>query len=353
MALYINGIGNISPAPAFGPAAETGARRTANRLHCQEPNYADYLDARASRRLSRIVKMGTAAALQALRAAGLTATDGVLAGTGWGCLEDTVAFLHKMVVNGEELLSPSAFIHSTHNTIAGQVAYQLKCRGYNNTYVHRNISFESALLDATLLLLENPAANLLLGGIDELTDTSFDILTRLKTFKDPVADLDGPADTRADRLYGANTPGTWAGEGATFFAVSGQAHPTSYAQLLAVRTVSFGTPAEAAAVARTLLAAHGYAQVDLVLSGDNGDAANDAACQDFQDALGPQKATERFKHLCGEYPTASAFALGLAATRLAAQAKASVPASAAQPHSILIYNRFQQAHQSLLLLAAC
>lgn len=349
MALYINGIGNISPAPVFAlSAAETGAPRPGNRLRCQEPNYADYLDARASRRLSRIVKMGTAAALQALRAAGLAATDGVVAGTGWGCLEDTVAFLHKMVVNAEELLSPTAFIHSTHNTIASQVAHQLKCRGYNNTYVHRNISFESALLDATLLLLENPAANLLLGGIDELTDTSFDILTRLKTFKEPAAEAAEPENS-ADRLYGAGTPGTWAGEGATFFAVSGQARPGSYAQLLAVRTVSFGTPAEAAAVARTLLGAHGYAQADLLLSGDNGDTANDAACHHFRAELGHQGAAERFKHLCGEYPTASAFALGLAATRLANR----VSSDSSQPRSILIYNRFQQAHQSLMLLAAC
>ncbi|MGI4862380.1 MAG: beta-ketoacyl synthase chain length factor [Janthinobacterium lividum] len=351
MALFIHGIGSISPAPAFAarPAAAAVAR-PGNRLHALEPHYADYLDARVSRRMSRIVKMGTVTALQALRDAGLPTTDGVIAGTGWGCLEDTVTFLQKMVTNQEEMLSPTSFIHSTHNTIASQVAYQLKCRGYNNTYVHRNISFESALLDATLLLLENPAANLLVGGIDELTDTSFDILTRLKTFKEPTASVpEADDDTRADKLYGAGTPGTWAGEGSTFFAVSGQLQPDSYAQLLAVRTVSFSTPTEAAAIARTLLAAHGYAQVDLLLSGDNGDLANDDACHHFLAELGHQGPVEKFKHLCGEYPTASAFALGLAATQIAGR----TPESPTPPRSILIYNRFQQAHQSLLLLAAC
>lgn len=352
MALFIHGIGAISPAPAFAElTAAAPVARAGNRLRCLEPNYADYLDARVSRRMSRIVKMGIVTALQALRDAGLTTTDGVIAGTGWGCLEDTVTFLQKMVTNREEMLSPTSFIHSTHNTIAGQIAYQLKCRGYNNTYVHRNISFESTLIDATLLLLENPATNLLVGGIDELTDTSFDILTRLKTFKDPTAEPETDDETGTDHLYGAGTPGTWAGEGATFFAVSGQHRDGTYAQLLEVRTVSFGTPAEAAATARAMLAAHGYAQVDLLLSGDNGDTTNDDACHDFLTGFGHQGTVEKFKHLCGEYPTASAFALGMAAARLAGQTTTPPPAS--QPQSILIYNRFQQAHQSLLLLAAC
>lgn len=353
MALFINGIGSISPAPAFAEfTTATLAARTGNRLHCLEPNYADYLDARASRRMSRIVKMGLVTALQALRDAGQSTTDGVIAGTGWGCLEDTVTFLQKMVTNQEEMLSPTSFIHSTHNTIAGQIAYQLKCRGYNNTYVHRNISFESTLIDATLLLLENPNATLLVGGIDELTDTSFDILTRLKTFKEPAeARAETEDETGADQLYRAGTPGTWAGEGSTFFAISCQHRPNSYAQLLAVRTVSFGTPAEAAAAARAMLDAHGYAQVDLLLSGDNGDFANDEACREFLADFGHEGPIEKFKHLCGEYPTASAFALGLAATRLAGRTPA--PAPKISPRSILIYNRFQQAHQSLLLLAAC
>ena len=353
MALFINGIGAISPAPAFAAlTAAAPVARAGNRLHALEPNYADYLDARVSRRMSRIVKMGTVTALQALRDAGLTTTDGVIAGTGWGCLEDTVTFLQKMVTNQEELLSPTSFIHSTHNTIAAQVAYQLKCRGYNNTYVHRNISFESTLIDATLLLLENPDAGLLVGGIDELTDTSFDILTRLQTFKTPVEPRgETEVDTLGNELYAAGTPGTWAGEGSTFFAVSGRQQSSSYAQLLAVRTVSFSTPAEAAAIARTLLAAHGYTQVDLLLSGDNGDSTNDEACRHFLVESGHQGTVGKFKHLCGEYPTASAFALGLAATQLAGRVPA--PEGATRPRSILIYNRFQQAHQSLLLLAAC
>lgn len=347
MALFIHGIGSIDPAPALVPPADAVAARAGNRLHAVEPDYSEFIDARASRRMSRIVKMGIASALQALRKAGGGPVDGVVAGTGWGCLEDTVAFLQKLVVNGEEMLSPTSFIYSTHNTIAAQVAYHLKCRGYNNTFSHRNISFESALIDAQLLAHEQPAARLLVGGIDELTDTSFTVLSRLKTFKSQQSD--GPLD----ELYDQGTPGTWAGEGATFFLVSGEAGPSARARLLAVRTVSFGTPEKAAAAARQLLAAHHLPQVDLLITGENGDQENDSATQHFAADFGHAGPVHKFKHLCGEYPTASAFALRLGAELLASPADSSSARPADAPATVLIYNRFQQKHQSLMLLAAC
>lgn len=344
MALFIHGIGSVDPAPAFGHPPEPAGARAGNRLHAIEPDYTKFIDARASRRMSRIVKMGIAAAVQALHKAGGKA-DGVVAGTGWGCLEDTVAFLQKLVVNGEDLLSPTSFIYSTHNTIAAQVAFHLTCRGYNNTFSHRNISFESALLDAQLLAHGQPALRLLVGGIDELTDTSFTVLSRLKTFKSQQPG--GPLD----ELYDQGTPGTWAGEGATFFLVSGEAGPTARAQLLAVRTVSFGTPDKAAIGARQLLATHGLPEVDLLITGENGDQENDAATQRFTTSFGHAGPVQKFKHLCGEYPTASAFALRLGAELLGGSESA--PRVAAAPRTVLIYNRFQQQHQSLMLLQAC
>ena len=156
------------------------------------------------------------------------------------------------MVNGEDLLSPTArSSHSTHNTIAAQIAYLLKCRGYNNTFSHRNISFESALLDAQL---QDPgaarAASLLVGGIDELTDTSFTVLSRLKTFKsqEPGGPLDELYETRARRAPGP-------AKGPRFLWCRARPGPRPLAQLLAVRTVSFSTPEQAAATARQLLAA--------------------------------------------------------------------------------------------------
>ena len=81
-----------------------------------------------------------------------------------------------MIELNEEMLPPTAFIQSTHNTVAAQIALMLKCHAYNNTFVHKGISFESALLDGIMLMRDNEASNFLVGAIDELTDNSYIIL---------------------------------------------------------------------------------------------------------------------------------------------------------------------------------
>lgn len=188
--VYIRSIGNISP----------GAQGPGNRLKAIEPDYAKYIDAKLIRRMSRIIKMGVAAAMDCLDAAAEAAStadeatgaaapgkrlvpDAIVTGTAYGCLEDTVTFLRRMVENKEELLTPTAFIQSTHNTVGAQIALMLQCHAYNNTFVHRGFSFESAVLDAQMLLEEGQATNVLVGGVDEITDTSHQILERFGLFK--------------------------------------------------------------------------------------------------------------------------------------------------------------------------
>ncbi|WP_460504243.1 hypothetical protein, partial [Hymenobacter agri] len=107
-----------------------------------------------------------------------------------------------------------------------------------------------------------------------------------------------------------------------------------------------GTPEKAAAVARQLLVAHGLPQADLLITGENGDQENDAAIGRFLADFAHAGPVQKFKHLCGEYPTASAFALRLGTDLLASTKHGT-------PRTTLIYNRFQQKHQSLMLLRAC
>lgn len=342
MSLYINGIGAVSPQKSFTEALSSDSLvHQGNQLHCQEPDYAAFVDARHLRRLSRIVKLSVAASSRAVQDAGPVDIDGVIVGTGWGCIEDTVTFLQKMVENQEEALSPTAFIHSTHNTIAAQVAFQLKCRGYNTTYSHRNISFESALLDAVLLLSETPEQTLLVGGVDELTTTSFSILSRFDLFKQSQG-------VRSDALFLPSSAGTVAGEGSVFFTVSGTRNEHSYCQVTDIHILSFGSVNDAVMAAREMLQRHGLAAADLLLLGNNGDAEGDQQYTSFEHGLAHQNQALNFKHLCGEYPTASAFALGLGATLLKQGSS-----SAATPQSVLFYNRSPQSHQALVLLMAC
>jgi 3-oxoacyl-[acyl-carrier-protein] synthase II len=353
MEIYIQGLSSISP---FKPLLPAGIEQptitfSSNRLACIEPDYSTFFDIRQMRRMSRILRMGVSASIHAMKDAGQEQTDAVIVGTGLGCLEDTYSFLKKMVQNKEDMLSPTPFIYSTHNTIAAQIALQFQCTGYNSTYVHRNISFESALKDAILLLKEEAANCVLLGGIDELTDTSFTILNRLGHYKKEEECLDG-------KLYGQGTRGSIAGEGASFFTLTGKVNAGSYAKILAVKTVSFSTEDEAVSAARQMMLQHGIVSPDIFLAGNNGDAHDDAVFDAIASKLALGDSRIKFKHLCGEYPTASAFALWMASVILK---QGGVPEffqldnalATKKIETILIHNQFKSNHHSLILLSKC
>lgn len=211
MKAYIRSTGNVSPQHSFRNASFLAApvAHVGNRLNCVEPDYKTIIDVKLIRRMSRVIKMGVAAAMECLHEAGITMPDAIVTGTAYGCLEDTGIFLSKMVEQREELLAPTAFIQSTHNTVGAQIALMLHCNGYNNVFVHRGFSFECALQDAMMLLHEGEARTVLVGGLDEITNDSHRILSRFNLYKRPhISSLE---------LFNVASKGTIAGEGAAFF----------------------------------------------------------------------------------------------------------------------------------------
>ena len=135
-------------------------------------------DASLRRRMSRIVKMGVACGLKCAEDLPSESIDGIVTATGLGCLGDTEKFMESIVVNNERLLNPTPFIQSTFNTIGGQIALLRGIHSYNVTYVHRGLSFESALIDAAMQVADGKR-NVLLGAVDEITASSADIQHRL------------------------------------------------------------------------------------------------------------------------------------------------------------------------------
>lgn len=341
--IFITGAACISPQPTLAGGVGEAPAAGNNRLRCIEPDYKTYIDLRLIRRMSRVVKMGTAAAVACLRDAGVTMPGAILTGTAYGCVEDTEAFLQRMIAQNEEMLTPTAFIQSTHNTIGGQIALLLQCHAYNNTYVHRAFSFEHALLDALSLLREDEAATALVGGVDEMPDVSFDILSRFNLYKKPEAESALPS------------AGAVAGEGAAFFLLNREKTETASARLLGVGT--WYKPADMATEISAFLQEHGLApgDVDLLLLGKNGDRRYDGLYDTLTNQLFADTPTAGFKHLCGEYPVATAFATWLAAGLFkgANDAALYVPALPRSPKHILIYNHFYNIHHSLILLGAC
>lgn len=137
-------------------------------------------DAALRRRMSRFVRMGVTTMMECLsERAQADAIDAIVTATGLGSLADSEKFLRNVLEQDEELLNPTPFIQSTFNTIGAHVAQLCRNYRYNMTYAHRGHSFESALLDAVLLLEEGAARHVLVGAADERTPSQHRIMERM------------------------------------------------------------------------------------------------------------------------------------------------------------------------------
>jgi len=351
MAVYINGKGNVSPQNTWGddPFLFSPRDYAGNKLECVQPDYTQFLDVRQLRRMSRILKMGVAAGTLALRQAGVAVPDGIITGTGYGCLEDTGTFLSKMVESNESALNPTPFIQSTHNTIGSQIALLLQCQGYNQTYTQRAFSFENVLLDCILELKDNPKQSILAGGVDEITDISHTIEERFGIYRqDSLSSLE---------LFKSPGKGTLQGEGAAYFVLSGEKQNLCKVSLISVATFykpgnHLLTDIEVFLKSNSLEAG----DVDLVVTGKSGDSRLDKDADLITSSVFPNSSTVLFKHLCGEFSSASAFALWLGARIIEEQQIPEVvlERNAKRPvKNCLIYNPYFSNYHSLILLRAC
>ncbi|MDO3625729.1 beta-ketoacyl synthase N-terminal-like domain-containing protein [Mucilaginibacter sp. BT774] len=350
MKTYIRSAACISPQKTFRSEVflDNIVEYNGTRLRTIEPDYKEFIDPKLIRRMSHIIKMGVATAKDCLNQAGIEMPEAIITGTAFGCMEDTVTFLTRMVEQNEELLPPTAFIQSTHNTVAAQVALMLKCHGYNNTFVHKGISFESALIDANMLLREQEAHNILVGGTEEMVDTSFKVLTRLGLYRrQPTSNL---------HLLSSEAKGTMGGEGAAFFLLSDKASDDNLAELSSVKTL-YNTSDVEAGITKFLAENELKAEdIDLVITGKNGDVRNDAIYKQLASSIFQNAGIANYKHLCGEYATSSSFALWLAANVVK---KGIIPQTVAEPRvnsrplkKVLIYNHYLYKYHSLMIVSA-
>lgn len=325
MALFIKGMGSISPQRTWDVESLPNeiVKPSADRFTAIEPDYSQFIDPKNIRRMSRIIKLGIGAATIALRQANVNVPDAIITGTGYGCLEDTGTFLAKMVENNEVALNPTPFIQSTHNTIGSQIALLLQCQGYNQTYAHGAFSFESVLLDALMQSEEDPDKNILLGGVDEVTNVSHTIQKRFGMFKN-IAN----------------------GEGSSFLVANGvQGRSTA-----CIRSVATFYKPEASTLEQFIRSIDN--QIDLVLLGGSQQEVLTGNLKSYFS----NSSIAYFKHLCGEYPVASAFAVNVAAGILNTK---HLPVSVlATPQkneikNILILNQYFGTHYSAILLSAC
>lgn len=298
------------------------------------PNYRDYIAPTASRRMATGVKMGVTAATKALENANLSRPDAIITGTGMGCIEDTEKFLNAIISNKEDFLTPTSFIQSTHNTIGAQIALGLHCKSYNNTFVHAALSFESALLDAQLLLQQEEAQHVLVGGVDELGKEIINYIRMME-------DVDST---------GIQVP---FGEGASFFVVSSEVRENAV-QLVDLQVCSTASHKRIQENLKHFLTRNQLelTDIDAVVMGRNGDGF-DAYYDDLSNVF--DHPTElHYKHLSGEFYTASSFGLWAAFHILNRQEipKALIYKGESKPeiNTVLLYNQFKGRDHSFIVL---
>jgi 3-oxoacyl-[acyl-carrier-protein] synthase II len=354
MKVYIRSSACISAQNTFNSndLLHTPVEYFGTRLKTIEPDYRAFVDPKLLRRMSHVIKMGVATGQQCLRDAGVEMPGAIITGTAFGCMEDTIAFLTRLVEMNEEMLPPTPFIQSTHNTVAAQIALMLKCHNYNNTFVHKGISFESALQDALMLLNDGEANDILVGGIDEMIDTSFKVLTRLGLYKrKPISNL---------QLYNTPSKGTIGGEGAAFFLINDKPLPDNLAELVGLRTF-FGVKVqnEIEGSISAFLDDHAMSidNIDLIITGRNGDLKNDEIYDSLKLSFFKDNDLANYKHLCGDYSLSSSFAFWLAANILKEGVVPKViverQLNTLSPKTILIFNHYQGNYHSIILLSAC
>lgn len=126
----------------------------------------NYVTSMEARRMSNVLKAAILTSMKALESVGIQKPDAIVIGTAYGMLDQGEKILNHIEEVGEEGLSPTLFMQSTHNTIAGTLASRLKCHGYNITYSQGVNSWDLALADAKQLISEGKAENVLVGMHD-------------------------------------------------------------------------------------------------------------------------------------------------------------------------------------------
>ena len=288
----------ISPQKTFNSTFEEGdfVVHDSKTFKVIDADYAEFIPPSLLRRMGKAVKMGIGAALPLMKRN--TKTDGIIIGTANGGLENCINFLNQIVDYNEGMLTPTHFVQSTPNALAGQLALMDDNPGYNVTHVNGSLSFENALVDAELFFSEQEKpSSLLVGAVEEISDYNYNI------------------DLQAGRY---------------------KKEQLSNQDLLNSSTKN-GLSAE---------------DVDALVLGKSGDGRYDG-WYDHVTQLFPNAAFTYYKNFVGEYRTSSAFGMYLASELLRNKLVNHPDLMgniSKQPKTVLLYNQFDGVRHGLILL---
>ena len=291
-----------------------------------DPDFKQFISAGDARRMGKLLKRALATSLSALQEGGIDNPDAIITGTGFGSIENTELFLDALVREGEQLLKPTQFMQSTHNTASSLIGIHTHCHGYNSTYSQKGFSFDSALYDAWIQFRIGRIRSALVGSHDEMS----------------------PVFSGFVRKAGHVKEGEICSEAAVSVLLA-EGGDNAYCTLEGVKL--FDTPSQD--IISKVLADMTNGGIDAVMTGKSGNSENDSWYR-FLDAMLPGVPQLRYKHLFGVNFSSSATGFYAAASCLRNGKVPAVLSASGKPvecsKGILVVNVVEGRHYSFSLL---
>lgn len=248
-----------------------------------DPQFKEWLSAGEARRLGKIMKRAVATSAVAMNRSGVDNPDAIITATGLGCVKNTELFLTDLCNNGEQLLKPTQFMQSTHNTIGSLIAILNKCHGYNVTYANGDISTETALLDAATQMQLGDIRTALVGAHDEMTPCYYTLLERIG-------------------YYGVDGMVT-SGETAVSLMLTDENNDSAICRISDITVLHKASDSK---IADTLTKT---GEVSCIIAGFNGKADTDLRYKSLIERHYPDSTVLQYKNLFGESMTSSALGI--------------------------------------------
>jgi Beta-ketoacyl synthase, N-terminal domain len=343
---YIHQTSCISPQQTFRDVDLNILHEASDKkLLAIEPSY-EGIPPGVLRRMGKAVRMGAGAAMPLLQ--NNPKPDGIIIGTANGGKEDCVKFLNQIIEYNEGLLTPINFVQSTPNAVAAQIALLTNNHGYNISHLHLGLAFEFAMIDADMMLSENPLNSYLLGAVDDISIYNYNFEDKKGWYK--------KEDFSNKALYETNSSGSIAGESAAMFLVNGN-ETGAVAKLLAVDTLHNDDESIMKEKLQDFIKKYlpTGEKIDLLVTGENGNSRLLKYYSACESVMTDDVTIARFKHMSGEYATATAMGLWLSCHILQKQ---SIPdhmikrdAAKAGFKNVLVYNNYKEIQHSFILVS--
>ncbi|MET0759347.1 MAG: 3-oxoacyl-ACP synthase, partial [Flavobacterium sp.] len=204
--------------------------------------------------------------------------------------------------------------------------------------------------DAKMQIENDEANSILVGGIDETGQYTSSLHKLINVIKN-----------EEDKPYSVLNPtskGAVFSEGAAFFVLENQKKESSYASIEAVSILNSLEVDEVENYIQNFLISNNLKSVniDAIVLGNNGDVEFDNY-YDVTNSMFKNTPQIYYKHLSGEYNTASAFGFWIASNILKNQEIPSVlkmnTLEKENYNTLLLYNQYQGKDHSLILLKKC